>query len=247
MYYIYEIKNNINNKTYIGQRKCPVNKTPETDLYMGSGTYLASSKKKYGLQNFTKKIIAICETSQNADILEKVFIVLYRAEGKGEYNIAKGGNGGYTCQYMTYEQKKQYSKKLSESLKGHIISNETRMKISKSNKGISRNKGIARSEETKRKISESKTGKKLNLSAEQMYRRSKNFRENNPSKNRNLKGSNNPHFGIKVSEEQKKRQSEKMKGRHWYNNGFITISAFVCPDGFIAGRLNGGRKHLKYD
>lgn len=23
MYYIYEIKNNINNKTYIGQRKCP--------------------------------------------------------------------------------------------------------------------------------------------------------------------------------------------------------------------------------
>lgn len=42
--------------------------------------------------------------------------------------------------------------------------------------------------------------------------------------------------------EQKKRQSEKMKGRHWYNNGFITISAFACPEGFVKGRLNGGRK-----
>ena len=36
--------------------------------------------------------------------------------------------------------------------------------------------------------------------------------------------------------------SEKMKGRHWYNNGFITISDFVCPEGFVKGRLNGGRK-----
>lgn len=57
-----------------------------------------------------------------------------------------------------------------------------------------------------------------------------------------MKGKNNPRFGIKVPEEQKKRQSEKMKGRHWYNNGEITISAFDCPDGFVKGRLNGGRK-----
>ena len=31
-YYIYEIKNKINGKTYIGQRKCPKNKFPDTDV-----------------------------------------------------------------------------------------------------------------------------------------------------------------------------------------------------------------------
>lgn len=132
--------------------------------------------------------------------------------------------------------------RISDSLTGHFTSEETRQKISKANIGISRNKGAVRSEETKRKISEAKKGKRLNLTDEQRKRLSDNFKINNPSKNRNLKGKNNPHYGIKVSEDQKKRQSEKMKGRHWYNNGEITISAFFCPEGFIRGRLNGGRK-----
>lgn len=139
---------------------------------------------------------------------------------------------------MSEEQRKY----ISESLTGHFVSEETKKKISNSNKGVSRNKGIVRSEETKRKISESKTGKTLNLSEEELKRRSNFWKENNPSKNRDLSGKNNPHFGVKVPEEQKKRQSEKMKGRHWYNNGEITISAFECPDGFVKGRLNGGRK-----
>ena len=60
---------------------------------------------------------------------------------------------------MSDEQKKKYFQKLSESLQGHIIPEETRLKISKSNKGISRNKGVIRSEETKLKISNSKRGK----------------------------------------------------------------------------------------
>lgn len=76
MYYSYCITNLVNNKTYIGQRKCPKNKTPETDSYMGSGVYLKNAKEKYGLKNFEKKIIAICETRENIDILEKVFIKL---------------------------------------------------------------------------------------------------------------------------------------------------------------------------
>lgn len=242
MYYIYEIKNLINHKTYVGQRKIPKNKTINNDNYMGSGVYLKSAKLKYGVENFSKSILAITQTKQNADILEIVFIKLFKQEGKCEYNIAKGGEGGSITEFMSDEQKKKYFQKLSESLQGHIIPEETRLKISKSNKGISRNKGVIRSEETKLKISNSKRGKKLNLSDKELKRRSDYFKSNNPNKNKDLSGSNNPHFGIKVPEEQKKRQSEKMKGRHWYNNGFITISAFACPEGFVKGRLNGGRK-----
>ena len=135
-------------------------------------------------------------------------------------------------------------KRISDSLIGHSTSEETRQKISKANKGISRNKGVVRSEETKRRVSESKKGKKLNLTEEERKRRSDFLKINNPSKNRNLKGENNPHYGIKVSEEQKKRQSEKMKGRHWYNNGEITILAFICHEGFIRGRLNGVKNEI---
>lgn len=135
-----------------------------------------------------------------------------------------------------------HKKKLCDSLKNHIVSQETRDKISKANTGISKNKGAIRSIETRLKISKSKLGKKINLSNEELKRRSNYLKKNNPSKNRDMFGINNPHYGVKVPEEQKRRQSEKMKGRHWYNNGNISISAFECPKGFVKGRLNGDIK-----
>lgn len=47
MYYIYLITNKVNNKTYVGQRKCPANKFPEQDIsYMGSGVYLKNAQEK---------------------------------------------------------------------------------------------------------------------------------------------------------------------------------------------------------
>jgi hypothetical protein len=59
-WYIYETKNLINGKTYIGQRKCPTNKTPETDTdYMGSGFMLTGTRNKSStgaFQKFSEKL-----------------------------------------------------------------------------------------------------------------------------------------------------------------------------------------------
>jgi hypothetical protein len=33
------------------------------------------------------------------------------------------------------------------------------------------------------------------------------------------------------------KNREKMKGKHWYNNGKDNILAFDCPTGYVAGRL----------
>ena len=68
MFYIYCITNNINGKNYIGQRKCPANKTPETDKYMGSGCKLKFAKEKYGLENFSKEHIENLKKSHKGQI-----------------------------------------------------------------------------------------------------------------------------------------------------------------------------------
>ena len=77
IYYIYLITNKVNNKTYIGQRKCPINKFPEQDIgYMSSGKIILQAFQKYGIENFSKEILAVAHTKQNINVLEKVFISL---------------------------------------------------------------------------------------------------------------------------------------------------------------------------
>ena len=75
-FYLYEIKNNINNKIYVG-----VHKTSNLeDGYMGSGKIIKNAIKKYGIQNFTKRIIESFsseeEIPENVDDLLDFFIEL---------------------------------------------------------------------------------------------------------------------------------------------------------------------------
>ena len=56
-------------------------------------------------------------------------------------------------------------------------------------------------------------------------------------------------IGKPLSEETKKKisntltgrknpeHSKRMKGRHWYNNGIISVNRNECPPGFVPGRL----------
>ena len=222
-YYIYCITNKINNKTYIGQRKCPENKLPETDKYMGSGTYLKNAQRKYGLQNFTKEILAITETEENINLLEEVFIKLYREIGKAEYNIADGGQIRFSGENAI----KVYSK-ISNSHKGHKTSEETKRKMSQSHKG----RKI--SEETKRKLSQSLKGRKHNEEAKRKISQSHKGRKHNEEAKRKMSQS---HKGHKTSEETKRKISEIHKDKHWFNNGLVEKLLMICPEGFIAGRL----------
>lgn len=251
MYYIYCITNNINGKIYIGQRKCPENKLPETDVkYMGSGCYLAKAKQKYGIENFSKKIIAIAGCKENINILEKVFIALYRAEGKAEYNIAEGGFCSNPYEFKSEEEKKkiyqkisiahkgkyfteEHKRKISESNKGHKFSEETKIKMSKNRKGKRIGKensfyGKHHSEETRMRISESNKGEKN-------HNYGKHFSEEH--KRKISKSNKGKRKGILLSEETKKKLSDVHKGRFWFNNGEIEKLCFICPENFVKGRL----------
>ena len=91
-HYLYIITNLMNGKKYIGKRSCW--EQIEDDKYMGSGYLLAKAKEKYGIENFEKKILLVCETEEEAYEEEKKAIELVRAwENPMYYNIAGGGRG----------------------------------------------------------------------------------------------------------------------------------------------------------
>ena len=107
-HYVYEITNLVNGKKYIGKRscKCPIDK----DNYMGSGKILKEALKKYGKEKFTKRIIAICGSEEDAYEQEHILINLYDAYNNNNYyNLTTGGKGGMTGVKMPLNVRKKMS------------------------------------------------------------------------------------------------------------------------------------------
>lgn len=143
MYCIYRIKNKLNGKTYIGQHKYNDESSP-MGTYKGSGTVLKQAYKKYGFENFSIEVLyARIRDKSTVDNMETWAINKF----KPEYNIAKGGNGGYTGRY----DDATYRHHLSLTNKGHKHSEEAKNKMSEAKKGKKRKPF---SEETRRRMSE---------------------------------------------------------------------------------------------
>jgi hypothetical protein len=88
-WYIYEITNNINGKTYIG-----LHHLVPKDKYMGSGILIKKAISKYGKDNFRKVILVKNIPSlEEARAWEIYFIARNRQRNKAEYNIADGVKG----------------------------------------------------------------------------------------------------------------------------------------------------------
>ena len=139
---------------------------------------------------------------------------------------------------------------------GKHHSEETRKKISESNKGENNPMfGKHHSAETRKKLSESlkggtfseETRKKLSEA-----HKGKQFSDETRKKiSESNKGEKNPFFGKNHSAEARKKMSESHIGKHypklseakkglhlhWYNNGVKSILAKTCPEGFVLGRL----------
>ena len=85
---LYEIKNKINGKKYIG-----IHSTNNiNDNYFGSGVYIKRAIDKYGLENFTKKVLKQFKTRKELLQAEKE-IVTESIVGSGDYyNVCLGGS-----------------------------------------------------------------------------------------------------------------------------------------------------------
>lgn len=107
-YYIYEITDTTNGKTYIGQHRTD----DLNDGYMGSGNIVRAIKKRRP-NTLSKKILEEC-TADNIDEREVYWISYYKSVGKAEYNIAKGGSStslGCTFAYMSDAEKEKIFRK----------------------------------------------------------------------------------------------------------------------------------------
>ncbi len=92
-FYVYKVTNIINGKIYIGKRSCDCN--PVDDIkYIGSGKFLKLAIGKYGIHNFIKEIIELCDID-SINSREIYWIHKLNSTNKNiGYNVAGGGEGG---------------------------------------------------------------------------------------------------------------------------------------------------------
>jgi len=136
-YYLYQIRNNVNGKIYIG-----VHKTNDlNDGYMGSGKRLHDAYKHHGIENFTKTILEEFNNSDEMYAREKQIVTEEFLNRNDTYNLRRGGTGGFDFINNSGIQKfkgKSHSVE-SRSLMGHPGNNHA-----VGNTGGKKNKGKKR-------------------------------------------------------------------------------------------------------
>lgn len=114
-YYMYEIKNLLNGKIYVG-----VHRTDELDDgYMGSGKLLKQALEKYGIDNFKKTILETFSSQEEMLEREREVVNEEFLLREDVYNLKLGGEGGFDW-INSSDVPKMKGKKHSEETKKAI-------------------------------------------------------------------------------------------------------------------------------
>lgn len=163
MYKIYLITNLFNLKKYVGITKFSLEE--RFSQHTKRGFLLTEAIKKYGENKFCIELIEVVESAERAYELEIFYIKEYNTKAPNGYNLTDGGDGIFGWN-VTDEYREQCSSRVKELHKNKKVgmygkkhTDETRKKMRESSKGNQNCLGRVLSEETKLKISESNKGK----------------------------------------------------------------------------------------
>lgn len=87
-YTVYKTTNLVNGKIYVGFHSTD----NLEDGYLGSGKLLKRAVEKHGEENFSKKILAVFDTREEAEALEREIVNKEFIERDDTYNLSLGGN-----------------------------------------------------------------------------------------------------------------------------------------------------------
>lgn len=200
--FIYITTNKLNGKSYIGKKT--FDKKCLWKEYLGSGINIKRAIKKYGKESFDRRIIAYAFSDEELNNLEKYYITKFKATEDGNfYNIAGGGDGGYTLKWASEEVKLKRNKKVGQSNKGRKIPQEVIDKIIQTKIKNGTLKGNL-TEDGRRRLSEYAKNrvitKEMKEKQVETRRRNGNINLTEEAKNKISianKGSNNGMFGKK--------------------------------------------------
>ncbi len=251
---VYEIKNNLNGKIYIGQYS-----GSNFDSYFGSGKLIKAAIQKYGLENFTKSVLEECTNKEELNSRE-VYWIKERSAIENGYNLTEGGTGGDTSSFINYtdlkylEKKSKITKQYWDSLSAEERE-ERSIKVRGQYNGMFGKEGYWKGKQKPPELIEKsminrrsyngasnpnwKGGisnstcevcdKKISQSATRCMEHIKYERN----------GSDNPFFGKQHSEETKKILSEKRKGKKPTNMTQVQIYDIVYESLAEASRQTG--------
>lgn len=94
---IYNIKNIVNGKLYIGQTWRTLKKRWYEHLTQSTCVKLVNAISKYGKEKFSIELITICHTQETADYWDKFFIEKFDTINNG-YNLKTDGSKGKMSQ-----------------------------------------------------------------------------------------------------------------------------------------------------
>lgn len=125
-YYIYETKNIINDKIYIGQH---ASEDIVNDTYIGSGDIIKKAINKYGRSKFKRTVLFEFDTLEEAYLKEKELVTEEFLDRDDTYNVRLGGVGmfGHTRKTKDLLAKKMtefWESDRSDDLREHLSSRQ---------------------------------------------------------------------------------------------------------------------------
>lgn len=222
-FYLYEIKNLINGKIYIG-----IHATYNlNDGYMGSGKRIRAAIAKYGISNFKKTILKFCSSLAEVLEAEKEIVTEDFCHRTDTYNIAVGGKcGGSLVAGKTPEELAIWYKHISDSRRIQAQSVESRENYRR----------IRNSPEFLRKSAETRANTEKAMTVAQREERSAMFRHihNLPEVKQHHSAAGRKVWAGLSPEEKARRRPV------WYNDGvsnFLFRATDIIPPGLIRGRI----------